>query len=74
MEDALVSIRAFGNRFESDIACGILENADIPCTVAADDCGGMQPNLRMSTGVRILVPESKAEEALSILDEGFPVI
>lgn len=46
---------------EADMARITLEASGVPCFIAADDCGGMQPILALAAGVRLMV--RKADEA-----------
>ena len=64
----LVCIRTFGGRLEAEIARGVLEANGIKVALSADDMGGIRPELSFSLGVRLLVMEESAEEALRVLD------
>jgi len=65
----LICIKTFLNRYEADLAKGLLESAGIEAAVSADDAGGMQPQLNLSVGVRLLVDEADADAALKILED-----
>jgi hypothetical protein len=62
-------VQKFATLVEAELAQGMLESAGIASVVSADDCGGMQPQLRMSMGVRLLVDESDLEDAQQVLLE-----
>ena len=64
----IVCIRTFSGRLEAEIARGVLEANDIRVALSADDMGGIRPELSFSLGVRLLVMEENAEEALSVLE------
>ena len=64
----LEAVGWFLNRIDADIACGAMLGAGIPAVVAADDAGGIRPNLWLS-GVRLLVPSDDVERAKEILRE-----
>lgn len=65
----LVCIKTFLNRYEAEIAKGLLESRGIEVILSADDAGGMQPQLTFTRGVRLIVKEEEAEAALKILEE-----
>jgi hypothetical protein len=37
--------------------------------VSSDDCGGMEPFLQLTNGVKLLVKEEEADRALTILND-----
>lgn len=63
----IVCVRTFSGRLEAEIAKGMLEAHGIKAMVAADDAGGFRPELAFSFGVRLLVLEENAEQALSLI-------
>jgi hypothetical protein len=67
-EAGRVVIRSFATRDAAEMVAAQLEANGIACWIAADDCGGMLPNLAMAEGVRVLVSRSDAEEARALLD------
>lgn len=67
MTDDLVNIRTFSSEMDASMAQQILEQSDISCFVSADDVGGMQPQLQLSMGVRLMVNRADASRALEIL-------
>ena len=64
----LVCVKTFSGRLEAEIAKGMLEAHGIKAMVAADDAGGFRPELAFSFGVRLLVLEGNAEQALSLIE------
>ena len=67
MTDELVNIRTFSNVMDASMAQQILEQSDISSFVSADDAGGMEPQLQLSMGVRLIVNRTDADRALEIL-------
>ena len=63
----IVCVKTFSGRLEAEIAKGMLEAHGIRAMVAADDAGGFRPELAFSFGVRLLVLEGSAEQALSLI-------
>ena len=63
-----VTIEIFGSREGADLAIAQLKANGIPCRIAADDAGGVLPNLSMAQGVRVLVPAASAEAARELLN------
>lgn len=62
-------IRVFRNRFEADFAKNILEEEGIKAMISADDCGGLRPDLSLTTGgVRLLVNQEDVERANELLN------
>ena len=68
MTTRLVVLETFGSRVEAELARGVLEGAGITAVVAADDCGGMRPELGMTRGVRLLVGELDVTAARVVLE------
>jgi hypothetical protein len=61
-------IRTFPNEIEAEMAMSALEAAGIEAVIVRDDCGGVQPALSMSAGVRIEVNDEDVEAATEVLD------
>lgn len=68
MRARLVVVQTFVSRIEAELARGVLEGAGIAAVVAADDCGGMRPELRLANGVRLLVGEPDLDTARLVLE------
>ncbi|OHA73940.1 MAG: hypothetical protein A3B24_02120 [Candidatus Wildermuthbacteria bacterium RIFCSPLOWO2_01_FULL_48_16] len=63
-----VCVKTFPSRQEAEVAKNLLLAHDIVCFVSADDGGGVQPWLLISTGgARLMVSEKDAETARQIL-------
>ncbi len=65
---ALVPVRTYTGRLEAEIARGVLEAHGIKAMLSADDAGGWRPELTLVRGVRLLVKQENAEEAIGVLD------
>lgn len=68
MSDELVTVKTFSNEIEASMAAQVLEQSGVKCFVSADDAGGMEPQLQMTMGVRLVVNRADAERALEILN------
>lgn len=68
-DDQVGTLEEFPNELVAEIARMTLESHGIPSIVSLDDCGGMEPNLQLGSGVRLLIHESNRIEARRILDE-----
>jgi Putative prokaryotic signal transducing protein len=66
IDDELVVVGTYLNKFEADIAQGALEAAGIQSLLSADDAGGTRPALWMS-GVRLLVRAVDVKQANEVL-------
>jgi len=67
MSERMVVIRTFDNEFDAGYARADLEASGIPSRLLTDGTGGVHPHLQFARGVRLAVPESRAEEALEVL-------
>jgi len=68
MSDKTVRLKIFPNRPEAELAQSLLESNGIPSTIQVDDCGGMRPDLGMTSGgASLYVLEKDAEEARQLL-------
>ena len=64
--DKTVVIATYAKEVDADMLRMALEADGIECFVSRDDCGGAEPYLQQSNGVRVLVMESSAQRALEI--------
>ena len=62
-----VKIYTFTDRYEADLAQGLLEANDIAAVTFADDCGSVDPALTWARGVRLMVKKGDIEKAKEIL-------
>jgi len=69
----LINIRTFTQRFEAEMAQGLLAEEGIESYILADDCGGQRPDLAVRmAAVQLLIREDDfedAKEALAVLEE-----
>jgi hypothetical protein len=63
----LVVVKEVTQRLEADTVAAFLRSKGLDAVVNADDVGGEIPSLDQTRGVRVLVPESEAEEAKKFL-------
>ena len=66
--EELVVAGEYSNKIEAELAQGALAAAEIESIVAADDAGGLQPNLLVGEGVKVLVRAEDLDEAQKILN------
>ncbi|MFA6451290.1 MAG: hypothetical protein WCX65_17590 [bacterium] len=67
--DKLVTIRIYADVFAANIDKSVLDTNDIKSMISADDCGGMRPAMQFGIGVRLIVREEDAVEAIKILNK-----
>ena len=67
MTDEPVALRTFDNEAEAEMAQQMLADAGLRSFVSKDDAGGMEPQLQLTGGVRLIVSSSNAERAKEIL-------
>ena len=66
--EELVVAGQYSNKIEAELAQGALAAAEIESIVEADDAGGLQPNLLVGEGVKVLVRAEDLAEAQKILN------
>lgn len=65
----LISIRTFTQRYEAEIAQGLLSGAGIESMISADDCGGQRPDLSVRMGgVQLVIRKEDFKRANEILE------
>jgi hypothetical protein len=69
MPDRPVVVATYTALYEAEIAQGRLEEQGIDAFVSRDGSGGVDPDLQLTRGVRLLVRQREAEEALGVLQE-----
>jgi hypothetical protein len=65
----LVIIATYNLRHDAELVITYLMNHGIEVFESPDDCGGTDPALGFATGTRLLVPESQATEAITLLNK-----
>ncbi len=67
--EPLVAVGSFEYEHQANLAASFLASKGIFALVAADDCGRTDPVLGVVTGgLRLMVPESRAREAVVLLE------
>jgi len=67
MRDGYTIIDTFTSSFEAEMAAKLLEASGIKAIVHTDNAGGLEPQLDLTGGVRVLVPEAEATSARAVL-------
>jgi hypothetical protein len=68
-------IREYEQQFLAGQAADLLKQADIPMMISSDDVGGAYPQIMLTGGYRIIIPEEyeqQAEEILGVLGDYSP--
>jgi hypothetical protein len=63
-----VVIRTFNNEIEAEMAMSALEAAGIGSVMLRDDCGGVNPAMGLTAGVRVEVSDDNAAAATEVLN------
>ena len=66
MDSPTVTVAVVTSRTEAELIVGLLRNHGIEAAFAADDAGGVEPQLQLE-GVRVLVPASDETTARRLL-------
>jgi hypothetical protein len=64
----LVAVASFNYHHDADLAASMLLANGVQAIVFADDCGGIDPRIGFGSRSRVMVPESQAKLALSLLE------
>jgi len=67
MSDEVVAIKIFSNETEATMAQQVLQASGVRAFIFKDDAGGMEPQLQLTGGVRLVVKRADAERAYEIL-------
>lgn len=67
MSEEIVVLRVFDNELEAQMAQQRLHDAGVTTFIFKDDGGGMEPQLQLSNGVRLVLTKADAEQAEDIL-------
>lgn len=68
MSEAVVVLKIFDNEIEARMAQQTLEESGVKAFVSKDDVGGMEPQLQLTSGVRLLVSDADGERAHQLLN------
>lgn len=63
------TVARFDSRFEAEVVAARLRDAGFDPAVFADDAGGWEPQMAMSTTVEVKVPGSEVAAAVAFLAE-----
>ena len=65
-----ICIQTYSSRQAAELDAAFLDSHGIACKIDADDLGGWMPGMSFGEqGVRLWVPEDRAEEALALLSQ-----
>ena len=64
-----ICIATFADEMSAEVVRMSLEASGIPAFVSKDDCGGMQPHLKMITAIRLMIDAADAAEARGLLEQ-----
>ncbi len=62
-----ICIATYPDEMSAEVAKTSLVASGIPAFVSKDDCGGMEPHLKMITAIRLMINAADAVEATDIL-------
>jgi hypothetical protein len=65
----IVEAARVGSTFEAQLIVGMLDAHGINAIVSADDAGGLEPQLQMTDGVRVLVAAEDLSAARELISE-----
>jgi hypothetical protein len=61
------NIISFADKYEADLAQGLLEANDIEAVTISDDCGSVYPSMTFVHGIRLMVKKEEVELAKEVL-------
>ena len=67
MPEEMVVLKTFSNEIDADLAQQILAESGVTAFVFKDDVGGMEPQLQLTSGVRLIVSSANATRAHRLL-------
>lgn len=67
MSEEEVVLRMFSNEIDARMSQQVLHESGVKAFVFKDDVGGMEPQLQLTGGVRLIVNRTDAERAHKIL-------
>ena len=65
--EQFVAVHTYNTDIDAQVAKGFLESRGIAALIAKDDVDGMFPNLQLTEGVTLMVPQHDKEKALALL-------
>ena len=67
MPEEMVVLKTFSNEIDAGLAQQILGESGVVAFVLKDDGGGMEPQLQLTSGVRLIVSSANAARAHRLL-------
>jgi hypothetical protein len=67
MRDDIAVIYTYSSEFEAAMGQELLRNEGITAFIFKDDAGGMEPQLQLTNGVRLVVALADAERAAAVI-------
>ena len=67
MSEEVVVLEIFNNEIDARMAQQALQQLGVKAFVSKDDVGGMEPQLQLTAGVRLLVRGADAERARELV-------
>ena len=67
MPEEMVVLKTFSNEIDAGLAQQILGESGVVAFVLKDDVGGMEPQLQLTSGVRLIVSSANAARAHRLL-------
>ncbi len=67
MSEDIAVIKVYSSEMDAALAQQVLEDAGIKSFIFKDDAGGMEPQLQLTNGVRLVVNRADAERAYQIV-------
>jgi hypothetical protein len=64
----MIVLKVFTSEIDAKMAQEALQNSGVKSFVFKDDVGGMEPQLQLTAGVRLLVSDADAERAHQLLE------
>ncbi|MBN1905921.1 MAG: DUF2007 domain-containing protein [Deltaproteobacteria bacterium] len=62
-----INLISFPDKYEADLAQGLLEANDIEAVTTSDDCGSAYPSMTYVQGIRLMVKKEELELAKEVL-------
>lgn len=66
-EEEIVAIQTFSSEVDAEMAQQLLAESGVKAFVFKDDAGGMEPQLQLTGGVRLMINRADAVRAHEIL-------
>jgi hypothetical protein len=67
MSEEVVVLKTFNNEVDAGVSQQVLQNAGVKAFVFKDDGGDMEPQLQLTTDVRLVANRADADRAQKIL-------